>query len=112
MKLMSREEKGIVIFEISGKIMGGEDETVFYGSLQKMINRSKTKIIIDLAQVEWINSLGLGLLISGLTTMRNNDGELKLARVAEKVHSLLVLTRLITAFESYDSVDEAVKSFS
>ena len=112
MKLTTREEKGIVIFEISGKIMGGEDETLFYGTLQKMINLKKTKVVIDLAEVEWINSLGLGLLISSLTTMRNSNGELKLARIAEKVKSLLVLTRLITAFESYDSVDDALKSFS
>jgi anti-sigma B factor antagonist len=112
MKLTTREENGIVIFEISGKIMGGEDETVFYGTLQKMINLNKNKVIIDLAEVEWINSLGLGLLISGLTTMRNNNGDLKLTRVAEKVESLLVLTRLITAFESYDTVDDALASFS
>ena len=111
MKLNTDEKNGIVIFELSGKIMGGEDETVFYGTLQKMIQLNKTKVVIDLAEVEWMNSLGLGLVISGLTTMRKNDGELKLANVAEKVESLLVLTRLITAFESYDSIDEAVNSF-
>lgn len=111
MKLNTDEKNGIVIFNISGKIMGGDDETVFYGTLQKMIQLNKTKVVIDLAGVEWMNSLGLGLLISGLTTMRKNNGELKLANVAEKVESLLVLTKLITAFESYDSIDEAVNSF-
>jgi anti-sigma B factor antagonist len=112
MKLTTREENGIVIFEMSGKIMGGEDETVFYGTLQKMINLNKTNFIIDLAGVEWINSLGLGLLISGLTTARNHNGVLRLARVAEKVNSLLVLTKLITVFETYDSIEEALNSFN
>ena len=59
-----------------------------------------------------MNSSGLGMLISGLTTMKKNDGFLKLAGATEKIESLLIITKLITIFESYDSVDEAVKSFS
>ena len=58
-----------------------------------------------------MNSNGLGILISGLTTLRNNGGELKLARVTEKIESLLTITKLITVFDSYDSVEDALKSF-
>jgi anti-sigma B factor antagonist len=111
MKLSGREEKGVTILEVKGNIMGGPDETVFYEKLQDLIQQNKKKVVIDLSGVEWINSRGLGILISGLTTMRNNDGELKLGCVAEKVKSLLAITRLITAFESYDTVEEAVNSF-
>ena len=59
-----------------------------------------------------MNSTGLGILISGLTTMRNNGGELKLANVTEKIQSLLTITKLITVFETFESVDQAVASFN
>jgi anti-sigma B factor antagonist len=110
-KLTPREENGVVILELKGKIMGGEDETLFYSKLQELIEQDKKKVIVDLSRVDWINSRGLGILISGLTTMKNHGGELKLASVAEKVKSLLTMTRLITAFENYDSVEKAVESF-
>jgi anti-sigma B factor antagonist len=59
-----------------------------------------------------MNSSGLGMLIGGLTTMKKAEGNLKLANVTDKIQSLLVITKLITIFESYNSVDEAAKSFS
>jgi anti-sigma B factor antagonist len=112
MKLSSRDENGITILEPKGKMMGGPDTDMFHDKLHELVNQNKKKVIIDLANVEWMNSRGLGILISGLTTMRNNGGELKLACVTNKIESLLTITRLITAFENYDSVEEAVKSFS
>ncbi len=112
MKITDREDNGIVILELKGNIMGGDDEAVFYDKLRELIDQNKKKVVLDLAKVEWINSRGLGILISGLTTMRNSGGQLKIARVVEKVKSLLTMTRLITVFDSYETVDEAVKSFS
>ncbi len=111
MKLLDRQENDVTIIELKGNIMGGKDDSLFYDKLRDLIGQNRKKIVIDLSKVDWINSRGLGILISGLTTMRNNDGELKLAAIAEKVKSLLILTRLITAFEDYDSVEEAVRSF-
>jgi anti-sigma B factor antagonist len=58
-----------------------------------------------------MNSTGLGLLISGLTTLRKAGGELRLANVTDKIESLLAITKLITVFKAYDSVEEAVSSF-
>jgi anti-sigma B factor antagonist len=112
MKLSSREENGIVILEPKGKIMGGPDATMLHDQLHEFIDQSKKKVVIDLSKVEWMNSTGLGILISGLTTLRNNGGELKLARVTEKIESLLTITKLITVFDNYDSVEEALKSFA
>lgn len=112
MKLTSREEGGVVILEPKGKIMGGPDATVLHDQLHDFIAQDKKKVVIDLSKVEWMNSTGLGILISGLTTLRNNGGELKLANVTDKIESLLTITKLITVFEHYDSVDDAVKSFA
>jgi anti-sigma B factor antagonist len=111
MKLTDRIVNDIVVLEPKGKIMGGPDATLLHDKLHEFIDQKKKKVVIDLAKVEWMNSTGLGILISGLTTMRNNGGELKLAGVTEKIESLLTITKLITVFENYDSVDQAVQSF-
>ncbi|MEE8417926.1 MAG: STAS domain-containing protein [candidate division Zixibacteria bacterium] len=112
MKLTSREENGIIVLEPKGKIMGGPDATMLHGHLHELIGQGRKNVVIDLSKVEWMNSTGLGILISGLTTLRNNGGELKLARVTDKIESLLTITKLITVFENFDEVNEAVKSFS
>jgi anti-sigma B factor antagonist len=111
MKLTYREQDGVIILEPKGKIMGGPDATLLHDQLHEFIDQNKKKVVIDLAKVDWMNSTGLGILISGLTTLRNNGGELKLANVTEKIQSLLTITKLITVFECYDSIEEAVKSF-
>lgn len=111
MKLTDRIVDDVVILEPKGKIMGGPDATLLHDKLHDFIDQSKKKVVIDLSKVEWMNSTGLGILISGLTTMRNNGGELKLAGITEKIESLLTITKLITVFENFDSVDQAVGSF-
>ena len=59
-----------------------------------------------------MNSSGLGILIGGLTTMRNNGGDLKLANITDRIQSLLMITKLLTVFESFDTIDQAIESFS
>jgi len=112
MKLTSREVGDVMVLEPKGKIMGGPDATVLHDQLHEFIDQNKKKVVIDLAKVDWMNSTGLGILISGLTTLRNNGGELKLANVTDKIQSLLTITKLITVFECYDSVEDSVASFN
>lgn len=111
MKVSNYEKDGVVVLEPKGKIMGGPDATVLHEKLHEYIEKGQKKVVVDMAKVEWMNSTGLGILISGLTTLRNNQGELKLANVTGKIQSLLTITKLITVFEAFDSVEEAVKSF-
>jgi anti-sigma B factor antagonist len=111
MKLLDSERDGVSVLEPKGKIMGGPDATILHEKLHELIEQGKKKVIIDLSKVEWMNSTGLGILISGLTTLRNNEGELKLANVTDKIQSLLTITKLVTVFEAFDSVEDAVKSF-
>ena len=103
-------EGDIVILDVSGKIMGGEETTLFHGKIHEYINRNKKGIVVDLARVDWMNSVGLGMLISALTTVKNAGGRLVLTNI-DKIESILTITRLISVFEHYDSRDEAVKSF-
>jgi anti-sigma B factor antagonist len=112
MKLSYQERDGIVILEPKGKILGGPDATTLKDQLQSLIDAGKTKVIIDLAQVDYMNSTGLGILISTLTTLKRAQGELKLANVTDKIQSLLTITKLVTVFDDFESVDEAVAAFS
>jgi anti-sigma B factor antagonist len=88
--------------------MGGPDATSLRENVRDLVKDDKKKIVIDLAGVDWMNSTGLGILISCLTTLRNAQGELKLSNVTDKIKSLLTITKLVTVFDTYDSTDEAV----
>ena len=111
MKFTDRLESDVVIFDVSGKIMGGEESTMFHGKIHEYINRNKKNVVVDLAKVDWVNSVGLGMLISTLTTVKNAGGRLVLANIT-KIESILTITRLISVFEHFDSREEALKSFS
>ena len=91
--------------------MGGPATAKLHESLSELKDQGKLNVVVDLAKVKFMNSSGLGMLISALTTMRNAGGDLRLANPASKIRSLLVVTRLVTVFEHYDSVQEAVDSF-
>ena len=112
MKMTESESSGVVILELSGKIMGGPDATLLNDKLHELIEAGKTKIVANLKGVNWMNSSGLGILIGGLTTMRNSGGDLKLADITDRIQSLLMITKLLTVFESFDTIDQAIESFS
>jgi anti-sigma B factor antagonist len=109
--MSEREQAGVVIMMPKGKIMGGPDAGAVKERLHELIDEGKKKVVVDLGGVSWMNSSGLGILIGGLTTMRNAGGDLKLAGTTDKVQNLLMVTKLITIFESYDTVEEAVASY-
>lgn len=111
MKLTDFEKNGVAVLEPKGKIMGGPDATILHDKLHEFIEKGMKKVVVDMSKVEWMNSTGLGILISGLTTIRNNQGDLKLANVTGKIQSLLTITKLITVFEAFDSVEDAIESF-
>lgn len=106
------EKYNAVIIELKGNVMGGDDTKEFTETLHKLIDEGKKNVIVDLSGVKFMNSSGLGMLISGLTTMKRAEGNLKLANVTDKIESLLIITKLITIFESYESIDDAVKSLA
>lgn len=112
MKLKSDKHGNIVVIELKGKIMGGPDAAVFRDELKSHLDAGVKRVIVDLGKVDWMNSSGLGILIGGLTTVKNEEGEMKLARVTEKIKSLLMITKLVQVFDSYDSVEDAIASFA
>jgi len=105
------ERYNAVVVTLKGNVMGGPDGSKLHETLHELREQGKKNVVVDLSKVKFMNSSGLGMLISGLTTMRNAGGDLRLANVADRIQSLLVVTRLITVFKNYDSVDEAVESY-
>ncbi|MFI5236985.1 MAG: STAS domain-containing protein [Ignavibacteriales bacterium] len=110
MKIKTTEKYKAVVIELKGNVMGGDDTKDFNDLLHKLIDEGKTTIVVDLGDVKFMNSSGLGMLIGGLTTVKKANGYYKLANITEKIESLLIITKLITIFENYDSVDAALES--
>jgi anti-sigma B factor antagonist len=111
MKIKVSEKYEAVVIELKGNVMGGPEAQEFSDLLHKQLDEGKKHVVVDLSSVKFMNSSGLGMLISGFTTMKNGGGGMKLANATDKINSLLVITKLITIFENFESVDEAVKSF-
>ncbi len=110
MKFEDTLKDDIVIFDLSGKIMGGDETTMFHGRIHEYMTQGKKNLVVDMAKVDWMNSVGLGMLISALTTVKNGGGRMVLANI-EKIKQILVITRLITVFENYDSREAALAAF-
>ena len=105
------EKYNAVVITLKGNVMGGPDGAKLHDTLHELKEQGKKNVVVDLSKTKFMNSSGLGMLISGMTTMRNAGGDLRLANVADRIQSLLVITKLITVFKHYDSVDDAITSY-
>lgn len=109
----SREENGIVIFELAGKLMGTQqDNYQILDKIYEYAEKNRFKVVFDFSKVDWMNSRGIGICVTTATALRNRDGDLKLACLNEKVESLLDKMKMFKILEAYKSVEEAVKSFA
>ena len=105
------ERYNAVVIALKGNVMGGPDGAKLHETLHELKEQGKKNVVVDLSRVKFMNSSGLGMLIGGLTTMRNAGGDLRLANVADRIQSLLVITKLITVFKHYETLDAAVSSY-
>lgn len=112
MEFHIQEIRTVSVISLDGKILGGADASQLNDIVHKLIKENKQKFVIDLKAVDLINSSGLGILISNLTNVKNTGGDLRLAQVTDKVRQILQITKLLTVFKLYSTVDEAVNSFS
>jgi anti-sigma B factor antagonist len=101
----------VYVLMIKGKLMGGSETTEIHDRVKQLSQVGVKKVILDLGQVKWMNSSGLGALMSSMTTIKSIGGDLRLSSVADKVESLLIITQLMKIFKTYGTKDEAVKSF-
>lgn len=106
-----KEQNGTVVFELKGKLTGGPISERLNQSIENFMDQGKRNIVIDLSRVTFINSSGMGILISNFSKLKSSGGSLKLANVTNKIEGILANTKLDQIFENYSTVEEAVKSF-
>lgn len=112
MKFKDKIYGDVGVISLKGKLMGLPETDDLQDEVRAMLGQKIKKIVLDLDGVKWMNSLGIGAIMRSHTTVSNAGGRFSLARISEKVNSVLVLTQLVNIFETFESVDEAVKSFS
>ena len=101
----------VAILDLSGRITMGEGTLILRNHIQKLLNAGDRKFLLNFADVDYIDSSGLGELVTSFTTVRNQDGQLKILNLTRRVQDLLQITKLLTVFEAFDSEAEALKSF-
>lgn len=111
MKVKSYEKDGVEVVEAKGKFLGGPDTGELDERLYALLGRQCKKVVIDLGSADWINSSGIAILIHHWKKFRDIGGNLKLANLTQKIEKILVISKLTTVFETYDSLDEAIASF-
>ena len=109
MKIRQKEVFGAVVLELNGKLTGGPEAETFRNIFRTLIDEGKAKIIVNLKKVDWINSTGLGILISGYTSVRKAGGDLVLCNVGDRIDSILYVTKLNLLFQSFDSEEAAAE---
>ncbi|MBN2103092.1 STAS domain-containing protein [bacterium] len=105
------EERGVILIILNGEMVGGPDATALSEKLHDLITDNKKKIMLDMSEVRWMNSSGLGILIGALNTIRKADGNLKLFGLTDKPRHLLKITQLDKVFDICQTKEEAIDQF-
>ena len=111
MKIVERQVGDVVILDLHGKILIGEGDDALREAVNKLVDSGKTKILLNLADVPYVDSAGLGEIVRTYTTVSRKGGKLKLLNLTKKIQDLLSITKLLTVFETYESEGEAVRSY-
>jgi len=111
MKATNRQVEGVAVVDMSGRITLGEGSVVLRDSIRDLIGKGQKKILLNLGDVTYIDSSGIGELVSAFTAVRREGGELKLLNLTKKVHDLLQITKLYTVFDIKDDEATAIKAF-
>jgi anti-sigma B factor antagonist len=111
LSIASREVDGVTVLDLNGRITLGEGSVVLREAVRDLIGKGSKRILLNLGNVNYIDSSGLGELVSAFTTAKNQSIDVKLLNLTKKVHDLLQLTKLYTVFDIYDDEAKAIASF-
>ena len=109
--IASREVDGVVVLDLNGRITLGEGSVQLRDAIRGLIGKGKKSVLLNMGEVNYIDSSGLGELVSAYTTAKNQQAEVKLLKLTRKVHDLLQLTKLYTVFDIKDDEASAIASF-
>lgn len=110
MKVTRRDLGHVVILDLSGRLMGGAEAAAFQQEVRDLLDDGRLRMLVNLADVTWINSTGLGLLISAFSLVKKRGGVMKFFGVTERIRGILAITRLGTVFETYPDEAAALAS--
>ena len=111
LNIRERQAGDVTILDLEGKITIGEGSVSLRTAIRRLIEEGKKKILLNLAGVGYVDSSGIGELVSSYTTINREGGQLKLLKLTQKIKDLLTITKLLTVFDTYDDESEALNSF-
>src|SRR5215208_4161392 len=111
LNINERQAGDVTILDLSGKITIGEGSVQLREAVRRLLDDGKKKILLNLGDVSYVDSSGIGDLVSSYTTTNNNGGQLKLLNLTKKIQDLLMITKLLTVFQTFETEQEAVSSF-
>lgn len=111
MEIKERVVEAISVLDLSGRIVLGEGDMQIKERIRDLLADGQRKILLNLGDVSYIDSAGLGALISSYTTVKRENGKLKLVNLTKRIQDLLAITKLITVFDTYDTEKEAIDSY-
>jgi anti-sigma B factor antagonist len=111
LNISERPVGDVTVLDMDGKITIGEGSVALRTAIRRLLEEGKKKILLNLARVGYIDSSGIGELVSSYTSIGKEDGQLKLLNLTQKLQDLLTITKLLTVFDVYDSEEEALASF-
>lgn len=111
MDIKERVVDGVSVLDLSGKIVLGEGDGQVRERIKDLLSDGQKKILLNLGDVTYVDSAGLGALISSYTTTKREGGQLKLVNLTKRIQDLLAITKLITVFDTYDTEQEAIESY-
>src|SRR5262245_53009756 len=109
--MSTRQVGDVTVVDVSGRITLGDGATTFRDTIRDLANGGNKKLLLNLAEVSYIDSSGIGEMVSGFTTVSNQGGQMKLLNLTKRVKDLLQITKLYTVFEVFDDEAHAVRSF-
>ena len=112
LKMRTRETGGIIIIDLTGQLTLGEASAALRDEVRDQVSHGYNKILLNLADITYIDSAGLGELTAAYTSVKNRGGQLKLLSLTKRVHDLMQITKLYTVFEVYDDEKTAIASFA
>ena len=112
MQIDERTVGDVVVLDIKGRVQLGEGDEMLKDKVNSLLNQGRKKIVLNLAEVPYIDSAGLGEVVRTFTTVSRQGGSLKLLNLTKRITDLLAITKLLTVFDTYDSEQDAVQSFS
>jgi anti-sigma B factor antagonist len=111
LKVKTRQVKDVAVVDMSGRITLGEETKLLRDTVQQLLGEGRKKLLLNLGEVTFIDSGGIGELVSAFTSVRNRGGELKLLKLTRRVHDVLQITKLYTVFDINDDEAAAIGSF-